>query len=155
MRTYMESQALPNDAARGVDVHLVICRDDEGPRLVIMDAAKRVIMDVPVPYDTAMAAGYAFDKSARHTMDAHERTVRVERLTGDTQARPPEWQPESVPRPVAAVPAGSFAPSYTGPEDLAPQPRGPRWLRGRGQPDHIHADHTRALPVVDGRRDVG
>jgi len=71
MHTYYTSPEYPDEATPDGEAAVMICRDDDGPRLLIT-SGERVIVNLPLPPCEGMVMGYALDLSARDTLHAGE-----------------------------------------------------------------------------------
>jgi hypothetical protein len=111
MHTYYTSPDYPNEATSDGEAAVMICRDDDGPRLLIT-SGQRVIVNLPLPPCEGMVIGYALDLSARETLHAneHEHMADLQQMPAQlappaaTNLLPPTYPPPSVMRPPRALP---------------------------------------------------
>jgi hypothetical protein len=98
MHTYYTSPEYPNGATSDSDAAVMICRDDDGPRLLIM-SGERVIVDLPLPPCEGMVIGYALDVSARDALHANERVAELQHMPPQSAAPQPSVPPPIYPPP--------------------------------------------------------
>jgi hypothetical protein len=108
VHTYYTSPEYPDEATPDGEAAVMICRDDDGPRLLIM-SGERVIVNLPLPPCEGMVIGYVLDLSARDTLHAneHEQVADVQHIAPQlappaaTTVLPPAYPPPSYPPPSA------------------------------------------------------
>jgi hypothetical protein len=110
MHAYYTSPEYPNEATPDGEAAVMICRDDDGPRLLIT-SGERVIVNLPLPPCEGMVIGYALDLSARDTLHAneHEHAADVRHMapqlgSSATTVLPAAYPPPSAMRQPRALP---------------------------------------------------
>lgn len=111
MHAYYTSPEYPNEATPDSEAAIMICRDDDGPRMLIT-SGERVIVNLPLPPCEGMVIGYALDLSARDTLHAneHEHVPGWQHLapqlapTTTDLLLPPAYPPPSTMRQPRALP---------------------------------------------------
>jgi hypothetical protein len=101
----------------GEDVSLLVCMDDEGPRvLIVREDNKRVIANLPLPPCEASILTMAFTRATMRSMSMAEEwddglpgDGRLQRLApvqvGQWTAPPPATRPAALPAPSPVPPA--------------------------------------------------